>query len=435
LAVRGLGKFCKGRVTVKRYIRDGMASEAKIIYIGGFEFPDRDSGGLRVLSMGKSLKRAGYDVFFMGVEKEPRAEDRLPDGRYCYQGFYYDSDKLPNDGLVARCKRVLFTHLTGITTFNRVRVMDLTAVRAIIAYNASPVLLWRLNGFCRKKRILFIADTTEWYDPTHVPLGSLGPFAWSSEARMRWVQPRISSLFTTSSFLERYYRNNGCAVLRLPHLIDTKEIDANLLDLPPRQDQALRLVYAGSPGKKDLITNAVRGLREICSSGERAKVELHLVGVTRTSLAAHLGDEAGILDEMENSIVYYGRVPHAIACKTVAQSDFSVLLRPDKRFAHAGFSAKLVESLSLGVPVIATLTSDIGLYIRDGREGILLDDALPQTFASGIRRILAMPRESWKTMKSEARRQAEACFDYRRHSDALKEFISSEYERVITEKA
>lgn len=54
-----------------------------------------------------------------------------------------------------------------------------------------------------------------------------------------------------------------------------------------------------------------------------------------------------------------------------------------QRYAQAGFPTKLVESFSLGVPILTNLTSDIGQYVRDSLDGVILGDCPPEVFAAG----------------------------------------------------
>jgi glycosyltransferase involved in cell wall biosynthesis len=393
-----------------------------VAYVGSFRFPDGDAGAARVLGIGKALREAGFSVLFAGVEKRGRPQDRQPDGRFFCEGFPYLPEKDLGDTGVSRLKRAWLTHLSGSTTMGRLRGMNLAGTRAIIAYNASSLLLWRLCGFCRRRQIALIADCSEWYDLRHTIGGVLGPLAWDSELRMRCLQPRIGRVIAISSFLERYYRARGCVVLRVPPLIDMDDGRPNQADQVSHKDKdnVLRLVYAGVPGKKDLLGSAVRALRDLRASG--LPVVLDLVGPSRQTAATWLGG-GRLLDELGSGVVCHGRVPHKVALGLVARADFSLLLRPDKRYAHAGFPTKLVESLSLGVPVISNPTSDIAEYVRDGKEGVLLADSTPEAFAAGVKRILDMPREQWSTMRLGARQRASDCFDYRRHAQRLKEFM------------
>lgn len=394
-----------------------------ILYVGNFCFPNGDAGGLRVQRIGKALREAGYRVVFAGAEREGREEDRQPDGGYCYCGFAYVpamNYRTPRWTFVDR-PRVIMQNLMGTTTMRRLHAMDLSATQAIIAYHGSSLLLYRLQSLCRKRRIALLTDCTEWYDPRHLPGGPLGPICWDSEMRMRWLQPRIGRVIAISSFLEHYYRRRGCAVLRVPPLVDMDELAHRAVQPPQREDGVLRLVYSGSPGKKDLLGNAIRGLRQVLATG--MTVELHVVGVGPRVVAECLAKDVRLLDELGNAVVCHGRVAHSEALNLVTQADFSILLRPDKRYANAGFPSKLAESLSLGVPILTNLTSNIGEYVRDGREGVILDGSSSEAFVAGVSRVLKMPHSQRQAMRGNARQRAEECFDYRRYVAVLKKFV------------
>ena len=46
-----------------------MLQNSKIIYIGGFELPDRNAAAQRVLGIAKGLKYIGYEVRFINALK------------------------------------------------------------------------------------------------------------------------------------------------------------------------------------------------------------------------------------------------------------------------------------------------------------------------------------------------------------------------------
>ena len=89
---------------------------------------------------------------------------------------------------------------------------------------AAVHLLWHLLSYCRERHISLIADCTEWYDASHLKGGPLGPFRWDTELRMRWLQPRIGRVIAISSYLAAYYQKLGCAVIRVPPLVDMGEL-------------------------------------------------------------------------------------------------------------------------------------------------------------------------------------------------------------------
>ncbi|MCC6126715.1 MAG: glycosyltransferase [Pirellulales bacterium] len=397
-----------------------MAIQANILYVGNFFFPDGDAGGSRVRGIGLALRDAGYSVAFAGSEYSAPPEDLRADGLHCRDGLCYCPAKSYADCKTARLRRAFFLHFTASETMNRVRRLTSEQTRAIVVYNGTAILLWRLMNYCRRRGLALLADCTEWFDPAHLPGGSIGPLRWDSELRMRRLQPKVANLIVISSFLEQYYRARGCRTLRVPPLVDLQAPCWRPIP-PPREDSELHLAYAGTPGKKDFLTNALRAA--IALRAEGFPIKVHLVGATRESLGNWLRRDPGFIEDLGDAVVYHGRVPQARAIELISAADFTILLREDKRYAHAGFPTKLVESLSAGVPIVANATSDIPEYVRDGQEGILLEDHSPEAFAAGVRRIFRMPKSKWREMRFAARQRAEECFDYRRYIVPLADFI------------
>jgi glycosyltransferase involved in cell wall biosynthesis len=404
------------------------AIEAEIIYVGGFRFPDGDAGAARVRGIALALRDAGYAVAIAGVEDRASPDDIQLDGTACREGLPYYPAKNFGSSKFARLRRGVYHCITGSAVMDRLNYLVSPRTRAIIVYNGNAPLLLRLLNFCSKRKICLIADCTEWYDPQHVPGGAFGWFRWDSELRMRWLQPKIGNMIAISSFLEKYYRDCGCTVVRVPPLVDLQAKCWRSVPLL-REDTELHLAYAGTPGKKDLLANALRAVIALRLEGFSIKV--HLVGTTRETLGNWLRDDPSFVKALGNSVIYHGRVPQARAIELISAADFTVLLREDKRYAHAGFPTKLVEGLSAGVPIITNSTSDIAEYVRDGHEGILLENHSPEAFAAGVRRIFQMPRAKWREMRLQAQQRAEECFDYRHYIASLKSFI----ERVCVESS
>jgi len=397
------------------------AASPEVVFVGAFYFPDGNAAATRVLHVGKALRDAGLRVAFAGMEHRPRPEDRCADGTYRYRGFPYVSEECQGNSRTSRLRRAWFTHVTGATTMRRLRTSALDGARAIVAYQASSPLLWRLWRFCRRRRIALIADCTEWFQPTHLPGGRWGPFRWDDGCRRRFFLPMIRRVIVVSSYLERHYRSRGCATLRVPPLVDIVDVPDASLQRRPEGDGRLHLVYAGSPGKKDLIGNAIRALESLLR--QRAEVVLHLVGPSREQIVDCLQGDSRLLDDLGEALICHGRVDRQEALRLIAAADFSILVRPDVRYAHAGFPSKLSESLSLGIPVICNVTSDIAEYVRDGKEGMLLHGSTVDDCAAGIRRVLDLPREQWGGMRRQARQRAEECLDYRRYVGSLGAFV------------
>lgn len=395
----------------------------RIIITGAFRFPDGDAAAARVLSLGKCLRDGGYDACFAGWEDAGRQQDLQADGTYLYEGFRYDSQADLRTKRLSPAKRLVRYLLAGTNTLRWLASIDLTDVKAIIAYHGGSIFLIRLRRFCRSRGIRFLFDCTEWYDARNQVGGRFGLAALDDRVRMRLVNPAIGAGIVVSTYLERYYNGRKCRVLRVPPLVDLDEKKWREA-VHNRASGALRLVYAGTPGKKDLLGNALKGLK--LAKDEGYDVVLDIVGPARAAILESLGDERTLLDELGDAVVIHGRVPQQVVPSLLATADYSVLLRPQRRYAQAGFSTKLVESLAAAVPAIVNKTSDIGDFVRDGIEGILLDDESPEAFARGLKRALAIPGEQRRVMRKAARTMARRSLDYRVYTQRLCLFVRSE---------
>jgi glycosyltransferase involved in cell wall biosynthesis len=398
-----------------------MIREAEIIYVGEFHFPNGDGAAARVGGIGKALRDAGYSVAFAGLESVAMPEDIQANGSACRDGMYYYPAKNFDGCKFANWRTFFNYYLSGSSTIDRLRRIVTNRTRAIITYHGFSTMLLRLIKFCHRRKITLISDCTEWYDPHHVLWGAWGPFRWDSELRMHWIQPKIGSMIAISSYLERYYRGRGCRVVRVPPLVDLQASQWKPVPDLPREDGELHLMYAGTPGKKDLLANALQAVGMLRAQGFPIKV--HLIGASREGLGQWMLHDPAFADALGDALIFYGRVPQQQVWEMLPNADFTILLREDKRYAHAGFPTKLVESLSAGVPIITNPTSDISEYVRDGQEGILLENHSPEAFAAGVRRIFQMPRSKWHEMRFNARQRAEECFDYRRYKAPLADFI------------
>ena len=261
----------------------------------------------------------------------------------------------------------------------------------------------------------------EWYEPTHCFGGRFGPQRWDVELTLRVLTPWAGSVFAIDSFLERHFVARRTTVLRVPPLVDASDgkWEQRRRDLSQGR---LRLGFVGNAGQKDLLVNAIRGLALL---GPKTRAcELWMAGPSKEELRTNLGKDSGLLEALGESLHFAGRLAHREALQHLEQADFSILLRPDLRFARAGFPTKLVESLAMGVPVICNLTSDIGLYVRDGQEGLVVKDCSPEAFAEGLRRASALSPEQREAMRQKARFRAEASFDYRNWVGPLGDFVN-----------
>lgn len=394
---------------------------SQVIYTGGFRFPEGDAAAARVLGIGKALRDANYEVRFAGGEEGGRPEDCQADGSYSYQGFRYFSTGEIRTQPASLWERLLHYTSMGEKTLTHLGSLNPATIRAVIMYQPLTASLLRVERFCRVNGVAVVVDATEWHDPGHYPGGRFGLHRWDVDLSMRYLNRRAGNLIAISTFLERFYRDRGVHTLRVPPLVDLSDAKWAAKRTRPWTESPLRLIYAGSPGKKDLLGRIIAAVRALRREGEA--VVLELVGPTAADAASWWPDRGAAAES--DALVFHGPVGQSHVPDFLVGAHCAVLLRPKERFAQAGFPTKVVEALAAGLPLITNVTSDIGQYVRDGVEGFLVEDCSEQAVAMGIRRALGAGPSKLREMGAACRRQAEVSFDYRNYVSDLSAFFSN----------
>jgi glycosyltransferase involved in cell wall biosynthesis len=393
-----------------------------ILYVGAFRFPTGDAAAQRVLGIAKALAAAGYRVCIGSGSATGREQDRSPNGDYIYQGFLYTPLGYLRSQSMSPLSRVWRYCTAGKSVVNWVETLADDNCAAVIVYSPGCELIWRLLPLCKKRAVPLIVDVTEWQDGTQLPGGRWGPIRFDQEICMRYLQKQASGIIAISSYLQTYYEARTRPAIRIPPLVDLREPKWQVGD-DSCANRPLRIVYAGTPGKrKDLFREIVRGFR-LASRG-RDGMEFHVLGGADPNMLDGMGTAAA--GGASGRIVWHGQVPHELVPQYLAAADFSVLLRRPERYAMAGFPTKVVESLATGTPVIVNHTSDLSEYIRDGKEGIVVDGYSAEGLAAALERAASLGQSDRSRMRLAAQQRALASFDYTQYVDAIREFIRAQ---------
>jgi len=337
-------------------------SNGTIIYIGGFELPDKNAAAHRVLSNGKVFRELGYNLVFIDVDKSLSFESDILDTKKNVQDF--DCWSLP----YPKSNKQWVKFLTDIESIKLIS-SKYDEVKAIVAYNYPAIALYKLRSYCRKNNIRIIADCTEWYSTRGSSVAFKIIKGLDSFLRMRIIQKRLDGLIVISKFLESYYKDH-INTIRIPPLVDLDEKKWESNNSKTR-DTNLRMVYSGSPGKnKDKINYIIEALYEL---DKYSNYVFNIVGITKEQYINYYPEHKTKLSALEERIVFLGRISHFDSLNALKNSDFSIFIREKSRLTMAGFPTKFVESISCGIPVITTDTSDIGEYFSDEKNGFFLD--------------------------------------------------------------
>lgn len=176
------------------------------------------------------------------------------------------------------------------------------------------------------------------------------PYYWNIELAMRYLIPKCDGVICISQYLTDYYRSKNVPVFNVPPTL-------SVLTMPKVKNKLkgkkIKLVYTGNPGHKDILNDVISVVNSL-----KDLYELDIAGVT---------------GENTTNIRYHGYLSHENSLSLLCSSDFSILFRPLNKISQAGFSTKVVESMSCSVPVITNNTGDLSSYITDGNNGYIFD--------------------------------------------------------------
>ncbi|MEZ9349956.1 glycosyltransferase family 4 protein [Vibrio splendidus] len=390
-------------------------SKGIIAYLGPVDFPNGGAAARRILGNAKALVKAGYEVH-IGSGQVPTSSSE--------NSFIYQDLKVHSLGeRTAESYPKLIKHLMYITMGSKTKTwLDNMSPKpdVVILYSGYTPYLLKLQPWCKKHKIPLIFDAVEWYEASHQSLGFLSPYQMNIEYSMRYLTIKSKNTISISSYLDKYYKKNGCNSIVVPPTLDVKSITPNLT---PSNSQRLTIGYAGTPGKKDLFNNYLEAILTFDPSGER--INFVVAGVTEEELLKYPALVHRRIKKIPNTITCLGKVQQSVAIRLIKTADFSVLLRPQERYANAGFPTKVVESLTMGTPVITNLTSDLCNYINDGKEGIICNDHSSASLIIALGKATQLDKKQLALMRIEARKKAEESFDFRLYHEKLALFIEN----------
>lgn len=388
-----------------------MAATSWIAYVGPFAFPWGQAGSRRVYGVARALVDCGYRVIVGAGQQGPAGlsvDYECPDLLYEAIGEM----SAATDSRLHKLNQSLLA--SGKRTVAWLESMP-SRPGVVVAYGAGAAFMHRIRAWCRVAKVPLIADVVEWYDGMHMLGGYFGPFHASSKLAMHYYYPKCDGVIAISDLLSDHYRAKGVRVIRIPPILDVMAFPVR----PPssRADVApIRLIYAGTPGRKDLLATIIKGISLADPAGKA--FALDVLGPTKSQVESLLGGAPA-----PGFVSVIGPVPQVSIPETLQKADFSVFLREPLRFANAGFPTKFVESLANGVPVIANLTSDLHRHLQDSVNGYVCENSSAEALATTLSRVRTTSVNQRCQMREHARRKAESSFDYRRHVQDLSIFL------------
>lgn len=369
----------------------------RIIYIGGFELPDKNAAAQRVVSNAKAFRDLHYEVIFIDINRA--CSKNIIETKSEIFGFTRYSMKYTNKRLIS------------IKDLKSVYKFYCGEVYAIIAYNYPGIALKKMRSFCKKNDVKLIADCTEWYGMQGENCVIKAIKGIDSYIRMNIVQPRLDGMIAISHYIEKFYKGKLPTVY-IPPLVDLTEEKWKSKEI--YKHEGIKIVYAGNPiREKDKVNFIIRAISEI----DRADIYFDVVGLSVEQFLYEHPEEEESLKKLGCRVKFMGRVNHLDAIQYVKQSDFTMFYREKKRVSMAGFPTKFVESITCKTPVITNKIGDLDEYLDEGVNGYWVDENISQSLNLVFNQSLEQIKRMKLLMNNEL-------FDYHKYLDEFANLLA-----------
>ena len=378
-----------------------------LLIVTYYRYPNGDAGAVRSHTFAKLFQSLGISVVVLGMG---HSTDFLLKE---YDNVPYISLRHSGQGMFARVKNYL-GYKKNLQTFLKNRDFD-----GFLYIGGPKNGLIFLKKYAKRHGIQLLHDSVEWYSPEQFCLRKWDPsYRLKDNTNRKWIDKQFS-VIAISTYLEEHFKSRGIRTTRIPVIMD---MDA----IPCQKNVSAEktvFLYAGSPGKKDYLAQIVDGF-SCLEEDLLSRVELRLLGVRREQLVDTCGVNLQALEKCGTAINCLGRVSREEVLRNLSQADYTLLLRSaQQRYAQAGFPTKVVESLATATPVVTNLTSDLGLYLRDGENAIIIQGDSKEEVRIAIEKAVAVSADQRTQMQKNARKTAEESFDYRHYLQHMQKLI------------
>lgn len=369
------------------------------------DFPNGDAGAVRDEAFALIYKELGYDVHLVGKSTKNKSGN--------YNGTDYVSIYKNTPCICGQLERFLFEH----KDYQRVvdEWINQYGSPSVIHINSIPEKsIDYLITLADEYSIPIVHDSVEWYSACEFPKGKLDKAYILKDRLNRKVIREPVRVYSISSYLNDHFKGRGLKSCRIPVIMD---VLGTTVGYETGSDK-VKLIYAGNPATKDYLIEMVLGV-EMLSEADKNKIEFNILGATDEQIKDITG-----LSELSSCLKAHGRVPRQTVQEELLKSDFSVLLRPaDERYARAGFPTKSVEAMAHGVAMLCNLSSDLGMYLSDMKNSVIVEGYTSERFSAAVKKVLSLDRKQIDDIKRQARMTAEINFDYRLWKHTVKTLI------------
>lgn len=385
----------------------------KVVYLGDIGVPNSASA-IHVCNRAELLTKIDMDVYAIALS--PKDGKKIKNKEYIRYKYL---PPIKGNGKIRGLKWNVDQILGNITWSPLIKELKKLSPNFLILYEVNSVLLQiKLRKYCKRNNIKMIIETTEWMEKEKNRSLAENLLIWQKDIQKKYTDKKCKNIITISGFLDEFYKSQGCNTITIPptfpRMIDQENITRKRDE---RCDAKVRLVFAGSLSNKDYLNEILQALMKI--NKDTIEISFDVIGPSEQEIVKCINEN----NLTKYGIFVHGRMNHEDVLKIVIESDYSVLLRENKRYAQAGVSTKFCEAMKLGVPSICTKVNGTDLFVKHGESGFLIKNNTIKEITLILEHILSMKTSEILSMKINAYQYAEKYFSAERYMDALWDFL------------
>lgn len=382
-----------------------------ILILSTSPFPDGNASSTYILNVCRTMIACGHKVTVIGCRRAVKTDFPL-------QGSY-EGIKYLNFDTTAHNKVVMYIYNLYFEVYAKYILRRFKDIDIVFLFGGTAPVVKTVKRHCKRKNIKLGALDCEWYTKDCFAPGVSKRYVKGTVEYTPCVVKNADCAILISSLLTRHYSENGVRSVMIPNIVDLTDAKWNVRKTVSEHDK-LKIAYAGVPSVgKDELGTVIKAIGEL-PEDKKNNTELHVYGPDKREMMSYLATQG--INDIPPQVVYHGRQQQNVIPALLNECHYTVLIRRPSLRANAGFSTKMVESFAAGIPFIANVTGDIGAYLKDGENGIVVADESVLACRDAIIRAWDL-LDNNEQMRNAAYHTAEENFDYRLYVDTMKEFL------------
>lgn len=378
----------------------------KILLCSYFKFPSGCAGAVRHEKFAQMFQGMGHEVLVVALGP--------------YNAFKMDTFKeIPYTSLRNVSQTLLSKVKMRFSYWKKCkRIANDFAPDCILMDDMGLTVTPKIKRYAKKRGIALIHDSVEWYSKEQFKYRKFSPAYIAKDVLNRFLIDKSVRVISISNYLHEYYTSKGIRSVNIPIVASDEDFvkEKNL-------QEHVNFTYAGQAGKKDYLHVMLSAMARL-SEEERKQFKFHILGCTAEQMIEN-GIPKETLDMLAPCLEIYGRVPRDQVLDVLKMTDFTILMRSEtQRYAKAGFPTKSTESLSHATPMIANITSDLGKYLVDGYNSLIVSDGTSESLAIVLRKAISLSKEERAQMCQNAYNTAMEKLHADRFIPALQEILN-----------